>query len=411
MVTRHGAERAGATGGLAAAAADDPGKDAEVFAEAGPVKLAIAVLAEPIDVKNARLFRAEFFAHFKPVAEVIAHVVAAKGQHSHGVTAEGADFSFGCGGLFGGEGGADECAVIPIAGLEDKRDVVHAASAENDGLDRHTVRVFPFRVDAWAVARRGGEARVGMGGNFAAARRPVFTQPTDQMSGWLFGHALPPDVTVVGQGHVGKDAVLAAGFHGIGVGAVGGAGGNAEPAGFGIDRARGSVRTGLDPGNVIAHCGDFVAFEPGGGDEHGKIGFAAGAGKGGGDVAFFSVRRFQSENEHVFGHPSLIASDNRSDAQGETLFAEQGIAAVAAAVAHDEAFLGEMGDEGVLRIAGPRDVLRGCAQRATHRVEAFHVEAIRAEHVEHALSDAGHDAHVGHNVGRVGDFHPDARDL
>ena len=231
------------------------------------------------------------------------------------------------------------------------------------------------------------------------------------MPGRLFGHALPPDVTVVGQGHVGKDAVLAAGFHGIGVGAVGGAGGNAEPAGFGIDRARGAVRTGLDPGNVIAHRGDFVAFERGGGDEHGKIGFAAGAGKGGGDVAFFPVRRFQSENEHVFGHPSLIASDNRSDAQGETLFAEQGVASVAAAVAHDEAFLGEMGDEGVLRIAGPRDVLHTFAQRAAHRVEAFHVEAIRAEHVENALSDAGHDAHVGHNVGRVGDFHPDARDL
>ena len=333
------------------------------------------------------------------MAEVIAHVVAAKRQHRHGVTAEGADFAFGRGGLFGGKSGADQGAVIPIARLENERDIVHATSAENDGVDRHAVRIFPLGVDAGAVARRGGEARVGVRGGLTATRRPIFAQPTDEMRGRFFGHALPPHIAVVGQCHVGKDAVLPAGLHRIGIGAVGGAGRDAEPAGFGIDGARGAVRTGLNPGNVVAHRGDLVVFERGGRDEHGKVGFAAGAGKRGGDVTFFPVRRFQTENEHMFGHPALVASDDRGNAQGETLLTEQGVAAVTAAIAHDEAFLGEMGDEGVFRLAGPGDVLLAGRQGATDRVKTFHVEAIRAEHVEHTLTDAGHDAHVDHDVG------------
>jgi hypothetical protein len=101
----------------------------------------------------------------------------------------------------------------------------------------------------------------------------------------------------------------------------------------------------------------------------------------------------------MFGHPALVASDGRGDAQSETLLAEQGITAVTAAVAHNEAFLGEMGDAGVFRIAGPRDILVAVRQGAADRVQAFHVGAIRAEYLEHALPDAGHDAHVDHHVG------------
>jgi hypothetical protein len=41
--------------------------------------------------------------------------------------------------------------------------------------------------------------------------------PVDQVRGRLLGHALPPDIAVVGQRHVGEDSIAAAGGHGVGI--------------------------------------------------------------------------------------------------------------------------------------------------------------------------------------------------
>ena len=58
---------------------------------------------------------------------------------------------------------------------------------------------------------------------------------------------------------------------------------------------------------------------------------------------FFSpVGRGDAEDEHVLGHPALVAGHGRGDAQGEALLAEQGVAAVAGAVGPDLAGLGEV---------------------------------------------------------------------
>ena len=112
----------------------------------------------------------------------------------------------------------------------------------------------------------------------------------------------------------------------------------------------------------------------------------------------------------MLGHPAFVAADDRGDAQGEAFLAEQGVAAVAAAVAHDEPFLGEVGDVRVLRVARPGDVAAS-VEGIAHRMEAFHVEAVAAQDVEDAAADARHDAHVDHHVGRVGDLHADAGDF
>ena len=57
-----------------------------------------------------------------------------------------------------------------------------------------------------------------MGGGTAAARRPVVALPVDEVGGRLVGHALPPDVAVVGEGDVGEDGVAVEGVQGGGVG-------------------------------------------------------------------------------------------------------------------------------------------------------------------------------------------------
>ena len=140
------------------------------------------------------------------------------------------------------------------------------------------------------------------------------------MFGRFFCHALPPNVAIVGQCDIGKNTVLAARLHGVGIRFVGRARRDAEPTGLGIDGPRFSVRSGNDPSDVVAYRGHLAVLECVRRDEHGEIGFAAGAGEGGCNVTFFPVRRLNAEDEHVLGHPSLVAPDGRGNAQGETLF-------------------------------------------------------------------------------------------
>src|ERR1700710_2442213 len=61
----------------------DPLQHAKVFAIPGPQELPVRILAEPVDVEDFGC-GAEVAAHPDPVPEIVAHVVATKGQHGHG---------------------------------------------------------------------------------------------------------------------------------------------------------------------------------------------------------------------------------------------------------------------------------------------------------------------------------------
>ena len=56
----------------------------------GQRNLPFVILAEPVDVEDARS-DGEAALHLDPVTEVVAHVVAAEGEHGHGVAADFAD--------------------------------------------------------------------------------------------------------------------------------------------------------------------------------------------------------------------------------------------------------------------------------------------------------------------------------
>ena len=75
--------------------------------------------------------------------EIISHVVSTKGKHGHGITAELPDGTrCGCGGLAAG-GCAQECAVLPVKGLDNERDNSGTTAAENNSIDRNSTWVFP----------------------------------------------------------------------------------------------------------------------------------------------------------------------------------------------------------------------------------------------------------------------------
>jgi len=121
----------------------DPLEDAGVITKAGPEELAI-LLPEPVDVEDLGRLEAAgggLLADGQPVTKVLAHVVAAEGQHGEGVEAEGADLALGGGSHLRGHRGAHEGAVLPVEGLIHEGDVLGAAPAKDDGIDGHALWV------------------------------------------------------------------------------------------------------------------------------------------------------------------------------------------------------------------------------------------------------------------------------
>ena len=114
------------------AALEHPVQHAQVVPEARPEVLAGRVLAEPVDVEDARRVR-QARAGLQPVREVVAEVVAGERLHGHRVATHDADIAGGRGGGFGGDRGGHQHAVLPAAGLVDERRQFAPASAEYQG--------------------------------------------------------------------------------------------------------------------------------------------------------------------------------------------------------------------------------------------------------------------------------------
>ena len=111
----------------------------------------------------------------------------------------------------------------------------------------------------------------------------------------------------------------------------------------------------------------------------------------------------------MLGQPALIASQHGGDPQGITLLAQQGVAAVAGAIAPDGSFLGEV-DDVLDVIAGPRHVLDPGRQGHSDGVERGHEVRVCALHgLHHVSAHPGHDLHGDRHVGRVGDLDTEFR--
>lgn len=65
-------------------------------------------------------------------------------------------------------------------------------------------------------------------------------------------------------------------------------------------------------------------------------------------------------NQHVLGHPSLISSNDTSNAQGKALLAQERVPAITTAKGFDFPLLWEVGDHDFLWIAGPMVLHTSC---------------------------------------------------
>ncbi len=91
-----------------------------------------------------------------------------------------------------------------------------------------------------------------------------------------------------------------------------------------------AVFVGFDPGYIVADSRDLPTFvlKRLGRDEHREIRLAAGRREGGTDVIFLPIRRFNADDEHVFGEPALSTPQGRSDTQRKTFLTQKSVAAV-----------------------------------------------------------------------------------
>ena len=410
LVARAEAERAFDGAGATANAINDPLQDAHVLTIARPDELAVLVLAEPVDAEDRRQLESLVSAGLDPVTPVGGHVVADERQHGERVAADRGLANGGCG-RFRAHRRGHEHAVVPAKRLIDQREGLRQATTEQERRDRHAGRIFPRRIDRRALAGRSGEAGVRVGTGGAGLRRPVVTLPVDAVCRRR-AHAFPPDAAIVGQDDVGVDAV--AGLHRVHrhrVGRVRRSRGDAEEAVLRVDGAERAVGSRLDPGDVVTDGIGLPALETFGRQDHREVGLAAGAREGGGDVGLFTLGRFEAEDQHVLGEPALVAGHRRGNAQRQAFLAEEGVAAVTGAIRPNLARFREVADVLTtdIGLAWPCYVLLTRLQRCADRVDAGDEVAV-AEDVENRLSHAGHNPHVGSDVGAVADLHPNLGD-
>ena len=239
--------------------------------------------------------------------------------------------------------------------------------------------------------------------------RPVLALPIDEMRRRRFRHPFPPDVAIVGQGHVGENHIRLEHLHRIRIRLARRAWRHAKIAGLGIDRVEHAVRVRLDPRDVVADGRHLPALEALRRNQHREVGLAARAWKRSSDVGLFAARRCHAENQHVLGEPALVAPHHRCDPQCEAFLAEQRVAAVARAIAPYLARFGKMHDIFVLAIARPACVFCTGRQRGADRMNAGHERRIGAEHGENRAAHPRHEPHVGDNIRTVRDLDPDVR--
>ena len=379
---------------LALHAIDHPEEDAQVLAEAGPEEPAVRAGAEPVHVEDGGR-TGELAAHVEPVLEVVGHVVAAERQHGHGIAAHDADLAGGGGGRLRAHGGARRRRRGPSRGLWKTSGATRARRPPKMIAESGTPCGSSQRGDMVGHWRAEAVKR-----EFGCAALPVRSQGRPCQSMRRAGGVLslpshqgtPSGVTATFVKIVSWEMVAMA------VGFVSGPvpGTTPKKPASGLTAHSRPSAPGPQPGDVVADRPHLVAEVLEGRDEHRQVRLAAGGGERGRDVVPLLPGSLELEDEHVLGHPALVARHGAGDAQREALLAEERVAAVAGADAPDEPLLREVHDEAALRATGRR--ANGGRARSRRRPPSWSSAA---------CAHARHDPHVGDDVRAVRDLDPD----
>src|SRR6266567_1221399 len=251
-----------------------------------------------------------------------------------------------------------------------------AAATKDDRADGDAGRVLPSGIYRRALFRWSCKAgirvrgfRASFLGDFGS---PAIALPVNALSGWLTCHAFPPHATLRSERDVGEDGVLRESRHRVRIGLDRRSRRDSEEPSLRINGAQTSFGIRSDPGNIVADGPDFPAFgsEFVGRNHHCEIGFAARAWKSRSNVRLLAVRIFDSDDEHVLGHPAFVPRHVRGDAEGKTFLAEQCIAPITGTVRPDFAALRKM-DNVFFVVTRPGDVFLSRRQGCAETVQAW----------------------------------------
>ena len=145
----------------------------------------------------------------------------------------------------------------------------------------------------------------------AASRYPGLPRPIGQNRRRDLGHPLPPHITLRRLSNISENRIALNCLHTIRIRLRTGARGNAEIPRFRIDSVKMSVLARLDPGNILTDGFDLPAVKTFRWHQHRKIRLAAGTWKRRRHVSFFTFGACDSQNQHVFRQPPLIARHHR----------------------------------------------------------------------------------------------------
>ena len=202
----------------------------------------------------------------------------------------------------------------PIKRLRHQRHITHPAATKDHRMDADALRLLPIRINHRAIDRRCSEAAIRVRGWRFARWSPVVPLPVDQMRRHLIRHPLPPDVSVVSQRDIGKDGIFRTRVHRTRVRLIRSAWRDTKEPGLRIDRIETTILTGLDPSNIVADACHFIALHFFGRNDHCKIRLTTGARERRGHIRLAPIRLFKTEDQHMLGHPTLIACKCRSNA-------------------------------------------------------------------------------------------------
>ena len=358
-------------------AISNPLEHPHVFGESGPEEVSIGIFAEPIHMEKPRKMF-DGAAHFQPVMEIVAHVVSTEWHHRHRVASHHADRPRRRRRRLTAHGRSHVHAMSPIKRLIHQRHGAGTPPPKDDRTHRHPIRIFPLRINRRTLSRRRRKSGIRVRRQTTAPRRPLMPRPVDQVRRRFRSQSLPPDIPVIGQRYIRKDGVDGHGVHGVRIALPRGARSHPEKPGLRIDGPQPAVSAGPKPSNVIAHQGRFpaglsITLRR---DQHGKVRLAAGTRESSRHIRFGPVRCMQPQQQHVFSEPSFIARHRRGNTQRQTLFPQQRIAPIPAAITPNHPLLRKMSDILFVR-TGPSHIFLARSQRMTDTVQTRNKITVR----------------------------------
>src|ERR1700751_24084 len=187
-------------------------------------------------------------------------------------------------------------------------------------------------------------------GSRAFTRGPFLALPIHKPLRWCAVNPLPPGLTGRRYCRVRKDRVVMYGLNHVGIRFFIRAGSDTEETGIRIDRAQSPMGANMHPGDVVAYGPDAVALVFQRGNHHCEVRLAARPRKRSCHVTYFAGGILQAKDQHVLGHPALLARHPARNSQRKTFLAEKRITAIAGANAPDQFFFRKMKNKAPLGV-------------------------------------------------------------